>query len=135
MSGRYDRAADTDVSTGLVRMTEMQTGAQAQGLFREVNERIREIHSSFDDGPGGRGPISFICECANIDCADLVDATLDAYAEARARPTRFLLATGHENGGRIVATGAAWVVVDHDGDLDGNDAFTQRRRAQEGGSR
>ena len=62
--------------------------AKDQSLFREVNERLRDLNESFD----AIAPDSdFVCECANRDCIEHVTMTLAEYERVRAVPTRFVV--------------------------------------------
>jgi hypothetical protein len=61
-----------------------------QILFREVNERLREIIGSHE------GPTEFLCECSREDCIHTVTLALPEYERVRARPNLFLVAAGHE---------------------------------------
>lgn len=62
-------------------------------LFREVNERLRELGEGFSlVSEGG----DFVCECANSSCTEHVRMPLQAYEEIRAEPTRFFVVKGHE---------------------------------------
>jgi hypothetical protein len=69
--------------------------AKNESLFREVNERIRELEETFVEREPGNTLASFVCECATTGCTTRVEATLDEYELARRRPTRFLVAPGH----------------------------------------
>ncbi len=60
-----------------------------EALFREVNERIREI-TTWDSG------VEFLCECGDAECTQPIVMTLDEYEAVRSRPTRFLIVAGHE---------------------------------------
>ena len=62
--------------------------AKNQALFREVNERIKEISES-------RGFVEFLCECSNTDCRESLAVRPDEYDQVRAHSTRFLVAPGH----------------------------------------
>ena len=62
--------------------------AQNQALFREVNERIRNLDYS-------RPPTEFVCECARPDCTQIVPMSLDEYEEIRRSPNLFLVAPGN----------------------------------------
>jgi hypothetical protein len=42
-----------------------------QALYREINERVREINEAFDALPIGE----WICECANEECFETIDMT------------------------------------------------------------
>ena len=63
-----------------------------QVIFREVNERIRELADHFESNTG----VTFICECSNEDCVEFIDLELDDYKAIRSSPTLFLIAPGHE---------------------------------------
>lgn len=62
-------------------------------LFREVNERLRELGEGFSlVSEGG----DFVCECANPLCTEHVRMPLEVYEEIRAEPTHFFVIKGHE---------------------------------------
>jgi len=64
--------------------------ARNEALFREVNERVREVQ-------GGReGWTGFLCECGRVDCTSTVDLDLAEYEQARADPTTFIVLPGHD---------------------------------------
>jgi hypothetical protein len=62
-----------------------------QQLFRQVNERIREVGAGFDVTlPDG---LDFICECGEASCADILQLTLQEYEQLpRTGPYLFGLA-------------------------------------------
>ena len=60
-----------------------------EALFREVNERIREI-TTYD------GDVEFLCECGDPTCAQPIVMSLDEYEAVRAEPTRFVVVPRHE---------------------------------------
>jgi hypothetical protein len=64
-----------------------------EDLFREVNERIRELNDAFDESSAD--PVDFVCECSLEGCRDYVPLTLAEYRAVRATPTHFLVAPGH----------------------------------------
>lgn len=66
--------------------------ARTEALFRNVNERIAESAKRFDADEA-----TFVCECADQQCAERVDVTLDEYERARSDGTHFLLSPGHED--------------------------------------
>jgi hypothetical protein len=66
--------------------------ARNEALFREVNERIKQLAEQWT---ATDELIEFTCECANRDCAERVRASLDDYEFVRVEPTRFLVAPGH----------------------------------------
>lgn len=66
--------------------------ARNETLFREVNERVKELVPS-------EGGIDFICECGNEECIEQVRLTADEYEHVRADPIAFFLKPGHETPG------------------------------------
>ncbi len=63
-------------------------GARSQSLFRDVNERVREINHAFSAAlPLG----DWICECAMDSCTQRISLSPDEYEEVRSDPTRFLI--------------------------------------------
>ena len=63
-----------------------------QLVFREVNDRIREVTQRFSL----EGPIDFICECSREDCTDAVSLAVDEYDGVRSSATVFVVVPGHE---------------------------------------
>ncbi len=60
-----------------------------EALFREVNERIREI-TTWDSG------VEFLCECGDAECTQPIVMTVEEYETVRSHGTRFLVVAGHE---------------------------------------
>src|SRR5215218_4352214 len=59
-----------------------------QALYREVNERVREMNEAFDAFlPLGE----WICECANEECFETIEMTHEEYEAVRAGGTRFFV--------------------------------------------
>jgi hypothetical protein len=65
--------------------------ARTESVFRHVNERIAETAETFDTGDA-----EFVCECADVDCQQRIEAPLTEYEHVREEPTTFLVAEGHE---------------------------------------
>jgi hypothetical protein len=64
-------------------------GARTQSLFRDMNERIREINDAFSDVlPLG----DWTCECAEDACTERVRLSTAEYESVRADPKRFVVA-------------------------------------------
>ena len=63
--------------------------AKNEALFREVNERIRDV--------ADRPHTEFLCECADAACRRSVLLTLAAYEAIRSAPTTFFVIDGHED--------------------------------------
>lgn len=62
-------------------------------LFRDVNERVRELEEGFG-APGGL--LSFVCECGNAACTQRIVLTKPEYESVRAHGDRFAVAPGHD---------------------------------------
>ncbi len=94
--------------------------AKNESVFREVNDRIEDVAAEF----GVDGEASFVCECSDADCTDMVSMSLSEYNEVRSTGRRFATLPGHEDPSveRVVARtdrfsvvekiGAAGVVAD-----------------------
>jgi hypothetical protein len=68
----------------------LQRLARNQALFREVNERIKEIGSQL------AGDFEFICECSNPDCTVTMVVPMGEYETIRSNPASFVIAPGHQ---------------------------------------
>ena len=81
-----------------------------EALFREVNERLRDLNETFVPLTNR---VELICECANPACAERISFTVGEYEELRAEPDRFVVAPGHEVADveDVVATGERWHIV------------------------
>jgi hypothetical protein len=79
-------------------------------LFRDVNERIKEINRDM----GFEEAADFICECGDADCAAPITLTLREYEAVRAHPTRFAIFRSHEmmDVERIVEENERFAVVE-----------------------
>jgi hypothetical protein len=65
--------------------------ARNEALFREVNERVREV------GPDGRDDVvGLLCECGDESCTGTVSLSVEEYEAVRAEPTHFAVLPGHE---------------------------------------
>ena len=65
--------------------------AHNQAVFREVNERVEELH----DQLASRGTAEFVCECADATCAQQITVALATYERVRNDPHLFFVAPGH----------------------------------------
>jgi hypothetical protein len=63
--------------------------ARNEALFREVNERVRDLVPS-------EGGIEFICECGSEECIERVTLTREEYERVRSDPVEFFVKPGHE---------------------------------------
>lgn len=60
-----------------------------EAIFREVNERIKELTWSHDNA-------EFLCECGSEICAEPIRLLLTDYEAVRADPRRFAIVPGHD---------------------------------------
>jgi hypothetical protein len=83
--------------------------ARNQILFREVNERFEKMTEHFV----ADGPLSFVCECSDVECASQVSLTRDQYEHVRSMPTWFAVRPGHEipEIEDVVAANGAFAIV------------------------
>jgi hypothetical protein len=75
---------------GRVNLIE-ERAARNEALFREVNERIEELHEASGEENG-----AFVCECGDETCVERLSVPLDTYETVRNDPRLFLVAPGHE---------------------------------------
>jgi hypothetical protein len=64
--------------------------AKNEVIFREVNERVREVV------PSENGGIDFLCECGDEDCVEQLSLTREEYERVRSDPVQFFVKPGHE---------------------------------------
>jgi hypothetical protein len=64
-----------------------------EALFRQVNERLKEIGESFSLVTERA---EFVCECGVPDCAEPIQMTLGDYERIRQESTWFFVRPGHE---------------------------------------
>jgi hypothetical protein len=79
-------------------------------LLREVNEGIERGR-----WPSGRDErIRFRCECAVLDCNQVIELTHAEYEKLRSHPRRFAIVPGHEVAGAedVVETNPDYLVVE-----------------------
>jgi hypothetical protein len=63
--------------------------ARIQRLFREINERLRDLNAASLAGSG-----EWICECANDACAERITMSVAEYETIRDSGPRFFVAAG-----------------------------------------
>jgi hypothetical protein len=82
--------------------------ARNEALFRDVNERVRELANE-----SAAGSVAFVCECGQAECAEALPVPLADYERVRSEPTHFIVAPGHETSDveRIVERNAGYDVV------------------------
>lgn len=62
-------------------------------LFREVNERLRELGEGFSLVSE---EAAFVCECGNSTCMERIQMSLATYEKVRSDPKRFVVIRSHE---------------------------------------
>src|SRR5664279_4167012 len=83
--------------------------AQNEALFREVNERVRDIATKLGDDGG----YEYFCECANKDCTYRISLRLADYEKIRSDARQFVVRPDHftpEVETLVLKTDAFWVV-------------------------
>jgi hypothetical protein len=63
-----------------------------EALFREVNERLRELAEGFERSPE---KLDLICECGDASCASRIEMDREEYEQVRSHSTTFAIAKGH----------------------------------------
>jgi alpha-amylase/alpha-mannosidase (GH57 family) len=68
--------------------------AKNQSLFREINERVEDLHEKFKLS----APLEdWLCECANRACVETLALSRDEYEALRGEPRRFAVAASSEH--------------------------------------
>jgi hypothetical protein len=65
-----------------------------EAVFREVNERIKELSNQFQVTEPA-GIVEFICECSAETCRQMLEASIAEYERVRTDPSHFLIVPGH----------------------------------------
>jgi hypothetical protein len=71
-----------------------QRAARNQSLFREVNERVKDVNDNFHVFSSVSG---WVCECANDTCVERIEMTSQEYEHVRANGTRFFVAPSNDH--------------------------------------
>jgi hypothetical protein len=71
----------------------IDAAVRKRALFREVNERIRDVSRDFGVAAGR---YEVFCECTRPDCMLRIEVTGEAYDEIVADGARYLVAAAHE---------------------------------------
>lgn len=88
--------------------------ARNEDAFRTANEQVERAAALANTTAGERIP--FLCECADIDCDEIVELTVPEYEMVREKPHRFVVADGHEDGNdQIVDHPRGFVVIEKSG--------------------
>ena len=88
--------------------------AQNEVLFREVNERVRDVATALGDD----GRFEYFCECANKDCTFNLTLSLAEYEAIRSDSQQFFVLPGHTTPEveEVVREAPTYVVVRKTGD-------------------
>lgn len=86
--------------------------ARNEALFREVNERIEQVHAGVRD-LGSSDTFAVLCECGDQNCVEEVQLTMQRYEQVRADSRQFVIVPGHAipEVEEIVDEGAGFEVV------------------------
>jgi hypothetical protein len=106
-----ERAVEREVAM-LAGDEKMLRAARNQALYREVNEKLEALNEAFAVALDAGG--SWVCECADLSCAEAMELTLGEYEALRAHPNRFAVLPGHvlPDVERIVEDHGGYVVVE-----------------------
>ena len=75
-------------------MSSEERRARNEALFRQINERVKEIDDRMDMAAVGAPATDreeFVCECGDMGCMAPLLLTRDEYEQARSDPTYFLV--------------------------------------------
>ncbi len=83
-----------------------------EALFREVNERVKEIH----EGQAIGSSADFVCECPDDTCTERLTVPIKTYERVRSQPLLFLVRPGHERPEleHVVEQGDGFLIVKKD---------------------
>lgn len=71
-----------------------------EAVFREVNERIRDIKQTFESSMPSEWQaqdLDLICECGDPGCADRISMPIAEYERVRADSRQFAIVPGHND--------------------------------------
>ena len=85
-----------------------------EAAFREVNERVEEIHQELESNTG---LLDIVCECGVASCTERISVPIGEYERVRSDATHFLLQVGHEDPTveRTIETHGTYIVVEKEG--------------------
>jgi hypothetical protein len=97
-----------------------------EAVFRQINEGIER-----GQWPGEESAqVRFRCECAQLGCNELLEASVNEYEKVRAHGRRFLVVPGHERPAVevVVETRPGHLVVEKRGQAGETAAETDPRQ-------
>ncbi len=74
--------------------------ARNETLFRNLNERLKELDDRLDTASVGAPAVDreeFFCECGQLDCMGRFEMNRAQYEAVRAYSERFVVLPGHED--------------------------------------
>ncbi len=78
-------------------MTADERRAQNEAVFRDLNERVKEIDERLE--PNGMGSpaaeLEFLCECGDLECATRFAMSRPEYEAVRQDPSLFVVIPDH----------------------------------------
>ena len=91
----------------------VERAAKNEALFREVNERAREIVEGFE-----HDVLRAVCECSLADCTETIEISLKEYEAVRRYGERFALVAGHDDPAieHVVERTDRYIVIEKMGD-------------------
>ena len=94
-------------------MTREERAAANEALFREVNERIKDIAVSLESRR-----TAALCECSDAACTATIDIDVDEYEAVRRHGARFAVIAGHDDPSieRVVDRTDRFIVVEKTGE-------------------
>lgn len=103
-----------------------QRVAKNEILFREVNERIKDVSADLDS----EERTDFLCECGSESCTQPISLTLAEYEAVRQDATSFAIVPGHQVGDveTVVAQTERFAVVEKDAPVAARMAIEQDPR-------
>ena len=95
-------------------MRSVERAAENESTFREVNEKLEK---RADELALTGGCTTYLCECDDERCSQVILLTGEEYEQVRARPRTFLLVADHQSpDDRVVRTEADYVVIEKTGE-------------------
>jgi hypothetical protein len=70
----------------------VERAAANQSVFRHVNERLQDLARTFQDVAHRT---TFACECADVQCVEQLELSLDEYEAIRSDSNQFVVLPGH----------------------------------------
>jgi 5-bromo-4-chloroindolyl phosphate hydrolysis protein len=96
--------------------------ARNQALFRAVNKKLEAINREFEEVTE---TFTIACECADVNCVQMIDIRGEEYEAVRAKPRHFVVVSGHvySDVEKVVRESDGYAVVEKTG-VAGEEAET-----------